>query len=115
MVSNCMQPKIKKVLINTGAAVSALLMSSPLAIVTLRANKMLGSQLFWILFIASISYDFYIYSIIQQNEYIKKEKEWFYKVFYGKTLNAKTDKEKQMWYETICIDMFMNYFGDSKK
>lgn len=108
-----MTSKIKKFCINIGQVVAILLMLGPVMILNMADE--LNTQSFLFYFLASIFYDFFLYSVIQQNNYIEENKELFQNVYNGKTINSKTHEEKQKWYEVICIDMFMNYFNDNNK
>lgn len=108
-----MNKKIKKTIVDIGKIIAILLMFSPLIIITM--NNKLNDLDFWFLLISSIFYDFFLYSVILQNNYIEENKKLFFNVFNGKALCSKTIEEKQRWYEVICIDMFMNYFNDNKK
>ena len=104
--------KFKNMVISFGNGIAVLLMFAPIFIIT--SAEKLGTTYTIILLILSTCYNFYIYSIIKQNEYLEETKKLFLNVFNGKTVESKTEEQKLNWYKVICINLFMDYFNKDK-
>lgn len=104
---------IKKFCTKAGNLVAVLFMFGPVVIVSQyeRFNNKI-TFIFWI--IISVLYDFYMYSVIENDNYIEDTRNWFFNVFNERLPKTKTIEEKRFWYETICINMFMDHFKDDR-
>lgn len=102
-----MKKKISKLFKNIGKGIATFLLFMPIYIIF--NHETINN--YWFYLICAIFYDFYIYSCITFDDYMTKELEKIEKIKNGNFFQSDTEEKKQLWYKTICFDIFNEYFN----
>lgn len=97
-----------KILIKIGNLIAIFLMFLPIVIVA--CYDRFKSTDFCFLFLCSIFYDIYYYTVIDFDNYMDKQKKLYDDVKNGKTIESKTTEQKEKWFQVIGITTIEEYF-----